>query len=436
MDVFPSPLRRRRAARLVALCLGLVHLAGCSGHAGAKPPARAALDLATFQSQYGRSLYEGLQALHVNAPVDALGDNTDPSGMHWTKCTNLGLDILTTLVAEKQKLVSANEAKKHVARVLGVLERLQTFAGIFPENIQIGASGAAAEVRDGKVRYSSIDSGWVTLILSITEARYRGTDPALAARAKRLVQAADYAVFVRNDGLMGDGLFTDPDGNRVSDPSFAYDNKNSEARPVVLALVGLGRLPASAWDNMHYGWTGQHGPWIAGSFHYNAFAELTGQLFFDEMKIARASLGRSHSNYVGASIRVAETRGHAIWGYAPACENATGYTEWGLDKADVMTPYAAAQLASTRDPRALRNLQTVLAALPADGKPLPDGLDPKTKQPYCHVARSLDQALLFLSIHAPAVQAMTRATPFYTSAEKRLRQMDRDSRPPPAADGQ
>jgi hypothetical protein len=181
---------------------------------------------------------------------------------------------------------------------------------------------------------------------------------------------------------------------------------------------------------MRYGWTSQHGAWIGGSFHYNAFAELTGQLFFDEMKLAPESLGKSHTNYVTLTRSVAESRGHAIWGYAPACDSAQGYTEYGLDKPDAVAPYAAAQLASTRDPRALANLQSVLAALPADGKPLVDALDPRTKQPSCHVSRSLDQALVFLAINAPAVQSLTRAAPFYASAEKRLRQMDRDHKPP------
>jgi hypothetical protein len=181
---------------------------------------------------------------------------------------------------------------------------------------------------------------------------------------------------------------------------------------------------------MHYGWTSQHGAWIGGSFHYNAFAELTGQLFFDEMKLAPRSLGTSHTNYVTVTRSVAEARSHAIWGYAPACDNAKGYTEYGLDKPDVVAPYAAAQLASTRDPRALANLQTVLAALPSEGKPLVDGLDPKTKAPYCQVSRSLDQALVFLAINAPAVQTLTRAATFYASAEKRLKQMDRDHKPP------
>jgi len=430
MSAVSSPLpRARRAPRAAALCLGLAHLVGCARPADAKPPARSALDLATFQKQYDRPLHDGLRSLHVKLPVDVLGDNTDPSGMLWTKCTNLGLDILATLVAESRSLVTQNEARLHVARVLDVLEHLQTFSGIFPEHIVLNG-GAAAEVRDGRVRYSSIDSGWVTAILGITEARYRSRDPALAARARKLVENADYGVFVRGDGLMGDGISTDQSGNRALEPTFAYDNKNSEARPIVLALIGLGRLPPSAWDNMHYGWTSQHGAWIGGSYHFNAFAELTGQLFFDEMKLAPGTLGKSHTNYVTVTSRIAEARGHTIWGYAPACHNISGYTEYGLDRTDVVAPYAAAQLATTRDPRALLNLQTVLAALPSDGKPLPDGLDPTTKAPYCHVSRSLDQALLFLAVNAPTVQSLTRAAPFYASAEKRLRQMDRDHRAP------
>jgi hypothetical protein len=237
-------------------------------------------------------------------------------------------------------------------------------------------------------------------------------------------------VFVK-DGLMGDGIWVDANsGAKVADPDFAYDNKNSEARPIVLALLGMGMLPASAWDKMAYGWATQQGVQVAGGFYFNAFVEMTGQLFFDEMALAPDTLGKSHRNYVTATIRLAEANKQQVFGYAPACNLQTGYSEYGLDKPDVVSPYAAAQLAATRDPRAVQNLDKVLAALPNTGVPLPDGIEPKTNTPYCTAARSLDQSLVFLGVNAPALQRLTRATSWYPSAERRLRQMDRDYRPP------
>ena len=95
---------------------------------------------------------------------------------------------------------------------------------------------------------------------------------------------------------------------------------------------------------------------------------MTGALFFDEDKLAPQSLGKSHKNYVEATIRVAKRSGHRMFGYAPACDAENAYAEFGLDRPDAVSPYAAALLTMTGDPRALANFNRVLESLP--GTPL------------------------------------------------------------------
>ena len=158
--------------------------------------------------------------------------------------------------------------------------------------------------------------------------------------------------------------------------------------------------------------------------------ELTGQLFFDEMALAPESLGLSHRNYVEASARIARAKQHLVWGYAPSCEPPEGYAEFGLDRPDVVTPYAAAALATTGQPLAMHNLTRVLEALDWTGGPVADALDPVTALAVCPRARMLDQSLLFLALYADSLRDLARATPWYASAEARLRDMDRTHRPP------
>jgi hypothetical protein len=389
--------------------------------------------LTELRQRHNRHLLDGMLGMRSNEAGGELivGDNTDPWGMSWTKCTNLGIHIMTTLVAEQRGLVEDTDARDDIRRIVDILGTLRTHRGIFPENIQI-RGGITGEVVDGRSRFSSIDSAWVTLALSLVQARYKGEGEALAADAAGLIAKQDYRTFVGSDGMMGAGYFVDvASDKKVEDIPFSYKDRNSEARPLVLALVGMNQLPATAWTKTYYKWGSREGLVLAKGWHFSAFVEMTGALFFDEAKIAPKSLGKSHENYIEASIRVAKRNGHLLWGYAPACDAQNAYAEFGLDRPDSVSPYAAALLTLTDNPQAVQNMSRVLDALPRDGRALPDGLEPRTGAVSCDVARLLDQGLLFLALNADVLRGLVQKTPWYASAERRLKAMDRNDTPPP-----
>jgi hypothetical protein len=379
--------------------------------------------LAALQERYNRGLHQGLlnmRSSEASADQLIMGDNTDPWGMTWTKCTNLGIHLIATLVAEHRGLIQAAEAKQQIRGVVDILSRLRGHRGIFPENIQI-RGGIAGEVLAGRARYSSIDSAWVTVALSLVNARYKSdTDDeavGLSTDAAALVARQDYRAFVGADGMLGAGFFVDvATDTKVEDIAFSYSDRNSEARPLLLALVGMGQLPNSAWDKTYYRWGSREGLPLALGWHFSAFVEMTGALFFDEAKLAPRSLGVSHENYIRASFRVAQRNGHQLWGYAPACDAENAYAEFGLDRPHSVSPYAAALLTMTGNVRAVENLSQVLGGLPDDGRALADGLDPRTGTVSCGVARALDQGLLFLALNADVVRGLVRKTAWYPSA--------------------
>jgi len=382
-------------------------------------------------SKYGALVYGGLQAFRVpsHGSAQVAADNTGNFGLGWSKSTNVGLDLLTQLVAERVALASATTSAERVADVLSTLESLRTFRGLFPEFIKLDGV-AHAEIKDGTIRYSTIDSAWVTVALSVAQARYREDRPELARRAQALIERQDYASFVVAN-LLSSGTSIDAQSGRVVESGrFSYGDRNSEARPLVLALIGLGLLPPAVWDTMSYRWTERAGLALADGYRMSAFVELTGQLFFDEMALAPRSLGLSHRNYVEASARVARPKRHIVWGYAPSCEPPDGYAEFGLDRPEVVTPYAAAQLATTGQPLAKQNLTRVLDALDWSAGPVADALDPLTARGVCTSARMLDQSLLFLALYSDALRSLAHAAPWYPAAEARLRDMDRTHRPP------
>lgn len=399
----------------------------------APPSTPSTPSLADLQQWHNAILHQGLVGLRsAEAPPDQpiVGDNTDPWGMTWTKCTNLGIDLITTVVAIEQRLVPEAAGRAHIQSVLGTLGRLPTFHGIFPENIVI-RGGVGPEVVAGKTRYSSIDAAWVTVALSIVEAHFRASDPALAQAAQALLAPQDYRVFVGADGLLGAGFYVDvATQQKVDVIPFSYNDRNSEARPLLLALVGMNMLPASAWDKTLYTWTHRDGLTLASSWHYSAFVEMTGALFFDEAALAPQTLGKSHASYIQATQSVAAKRGHRFFGYAPACDANNAYAEFGLDRPDAVSPYAAALLTLTGDAMALRNFHDILQALPRTGTALPDGIDPATGAVSCPVARVLDQALMFLALNADVVRGLVGKTSWFASATDRLRAMDKMLLPP------
>ena len=426
-----GPANARRL--LAALSVWVVAFAGAPGPARADGPGLSS-SRSSLQDQYDPQLLSGFMGLRAPADVGGghlVGDNTDANGLRWTKCTNFGIDLLVTLAAEAKGLVSPAEARAHVGGVVDVLSGLATFAGIFPEVIRLDPNDVHAEEVDGRVRYSSIDSAWVTVALSLVDASYQGVDDALAAKARLLVAKQDYSVFVDPNGTMSAGFVVEARTRQRGESfPFSYDDLNSEARPLVNALVGLGKLPISAWNGMRYRWVRKEGRILARGWNYSAFVEMTGQLFLDETSLAPRSLGRSHSAYIEATMAVARRNGHAVFGYAPACDPVHGYSEYGLNRPTLVSPYAAAELATTGNPGALANLERVLRAVPPDGHPAPDGLEPKSGQVLCRVARALDQGLLFLSLNVDTVWRLARRASWYADAERRIADLDRTARPP------
>jgi hypothetical protein len=410
--------------RALVLLLCLVTLPFGASRADEGRGAAAPLTLAELRGRYNPLLQAGLLGLRSKEAPGMLvvGDNNDPWGMTWTKCTNLGIDLLATMVAEARGLIKAKRARRDVRQIVRILSKLDTHLGIFPENLAL-RGGIKREVVDGRVRFSSIDSAWVTLALSLVQARYVG-EP-LGREAGALISRQEYRSFLRSDGLLGAGYYVDVASDRpVEEIAFSYQDRNSEARPLVLALVGMGQLPESAWDKTSYAWEQREGLELAKGWHYSAFVEMTGALFFDEAQIAPLSLGKSHENYIAASLRVAQRNGHQLWGYAPACDARNAYAEFGLDRPDSVSPYAAALLTLTGNSSAVQNLGQVLSLFPNDGRALPDGLDPHTGSVSCGVARVLDQGLLFLALNADVVRDLAQRTPWYPSARARLAAMD------------
>lgn len=379
----------------------------------------------------GPDLYEGVKALRRADAHEFARDNTGEGGDTYTKPTNVGLDILSALVAEEDKHASPQETLAHVLKVMDGVESLKTHRGIFPEYIKLDAGRVYTEEKDGQIRFSSIDSAWLHFALSVAEARYRADRPALALRMKKLLDQADYTVFLHGGGRLfrhGFTLSASTDAVVSVTPwPHNYDNKNSEARVLVPFLVAAGKLPETVWENMFYRWTRLEGLPLAEGWKMSAFVELTGNIYFDEPSLAPGTLGLSHRNYLKAAQKIAADRGFALYGWAPCYGPDDGYTEYGLTRPDAAAPYGAALLTTLDDAKAWENLEKMLqlSSLGNPQKPLPEALDSKTGEILNKRSLSLDQNLLYQAVRKDTVRKLVARTAWAKKARQFLKSMDR-----------
>jgi hypothetical protein len=384
-----------------------------------------------------QDLYLGLKAMRSPAVYfEFPADNTGHGGGTYTKPTNIGLDLISSLVAVEAGHESAEISRAHVIRMVEGLEKLDKHLGVFPEFIKLEGTGPFGEVDQGKTRYSSLDSAWLHFGLSVAEAYYRHSEPELAGRMKALIDPAGYAHYVQDEGKsFRHGVTVSTAGEAAAPWDHKYDNLNSEARVVLAYLTAAGKVPRTVWDSMFYRWTTVQGLPIAEGWHMNAFVEMSGNVYFDEMKLAPKTLSLSHRNYLKACQIIADNEDLVLYGWAPCFNEEDFYSEYGLDRTEVATPYAAALLTTFDDRGAWENFRKMLKFIPSHTppRPLPDALSSKTGEILNKRALSLDQNLLYHAVNKDIVRRLVARTDWYPRAAELMKGID--ERHGPTADG-
>jgi len=376
----------------------------------------------------GEASYLALKTLHSPAVAyEFTVDNTGPGGRTYTKSTNIGLDILSTLTAVEQGVEDPQVARDHIATVAKGLSTLRCYEGIFPEYVHIAPDGVFADVSNGRIRFSSIDSAWLHLALSVAEDYYRKKDPVLSQSLGGFVEEAHYGIFLHDGNKIRHGVTVDSmDNTVVEEWPYNYDNKNSEARLCVVFLTAIGKIPDNVWRDMTYKQTNVFGVSVADGWKLSAFVELTANTYFDEDRLAPMTLGRGHTHYLEACRRVATQRGYSLFGWAPCYNPQDRYQEYGLSNPEVTTPYAAALLTTVGNPLALQNFHKVVKSIKFSVQPMlfPDALDSRTGVVLNQRVLSLNQNLLYQALARDAVQRVMAQSRWYKKAEGLIRKMD------------
>ncbi|MBL0058793.1 MAG: hypothetical protein IPP35_06735 [Elusimicrobia bacterium] len=380
------------------------------------------------------AVYQALKTLRAPArqfefPVD----NTGPGGRTYTKSTNIGLDLLSTVAALEQGQEDPFLGLEHVRRVVQGLSTLRTHRGIFPEYVHLNEDGAVADVADGRIRYSSVDSAWLHFALSVAGHYFRPVDPALARAMEKQVDAADYSLFLHDDNRRfrhGVTVLADDDSVAEAWP-YDYDNKNSEARLLIVFLTAAGKIPPDVWRAMTYDTVQVEGLTVADGWKLSAFVELAGNIYFDEAAIAPCTLGAHHLRYVEASRRIAFRRGFRFYGWAPCYGPGDTYQEYGLSHPEVVSPYAVALLATVGEKEALLNFHKFVQSSPslAGAAPFPDAVDPRTGGVLNRRALSLNQNLFYHALSKDALRRVVARAGWHAKASRLIADMDEEPRP-------
>ena len=116
-------------------------------------------------------------------------------GKSRTRPTNIALGWISTIVALEKGELNSQDARAHIVKTLKALTKLPTYKGLFPEDILIRDGVLKPEVKDLRVRFSTLDSGWATYALKLI-GKYYSNDTEITDLVNRLTKKANYRAFI------------------------------------------------------------------------------------------------------------------------------------------------------------------------------------------------------------------------------------------------
>jgi hypothetical protein len=382
-----------------------------------------------FLVRVAADTWRGLVALadrESGLPVDHVrldGNGRDgPDVGDYTNITNVGLRLLAIAAASDLGLVTPDDARAMVARLLATLDGLETYRGLFFNYYDTTSLERSSNF------LSFVDTSWLTAGLIAT----RTTFPELAAHCTTLIDRMRYDLFYdRKRRAISHGYFV----HRRAPSRYDYGVLYTEARLGALLAIGKGDMPEDAWFAMirtypascagqsgtpvdvaqrrirghtvvngHYSWEGTT---FVPSWGGSMFEALMPALVLDEARLAPRSLGPNDVLHADVQRRYATgTLHYPVWGMSPsAIPDQEGYREYGVPPLGArgympgaVTPHAAALALLVTPGPAIANLRALAEgfAVYADYGYY-DAVDPRTGA----VARAylaLDQSMLFLAL--------------------------------------
>ena len=336
------------------------------------------------------SLIEERTGLVVDkARIDARGNVVQLRGnadFMKTSPTNIGLGIVSVIIARDQRWMSREEAQASLTKMVSTLEKMERHQGFWYNwyNLASLDRNGAPQVTLNRF-LSSVDNANLTASLWVLREAVDGT--ALAGRVQELLDAQDWNFFyTRQVWLMNHGY----DAAKGSYSPYDYGTFNTEARLLSFISVLQG-VDQRAWDGMSRDVLPDKSGKILVVTSWGG--SLFETLFADIFMNAPDPIAQNNRDTVTIHRNKAQELGYKIWGWSPALDPNGIYRESGVPEigargggqgypVGAVSPYSSLLAARYVDPKMIaENLNNMRALNPqaySQNFGYRDVIDPKT----------------------------------------------------------
>lgn len=323
----------------------------------------------------------------TNLVLDHIRTGDAPLAADYTSITNIALDILAAISADKLGIISKKAALQHIDGILSSLEKLDRWKGFFYNFYNVHSLNATKQF------VSTVDNGWLAVSLVVLRQTY---SKEFSERANEILKSIDFNELLdpeNNQFVIG------YDREKQEMTSAHYGLISSEARIVSLYAIGSGSIPSNQWwflyrtppeawkwqkqnpkgkitsqDGIDYfqGYYEYKGKKIIPSWGGSLFEFLMPTMIIQEQKLAPDSLGINNKIATEVHIDYAlKEKGYPVWGMSP-CGITDGkswrYVELGVPSIAVkgypdrplITPHVSFLALETMPAEAFENIRKFL----------------------------------------------------------------------------
>ncbi len=266
--------------------------------------------------------------------VDHIRVGDAPLASDYTSPTNIAIDLMSVVAAEKMKLISRAEALERLSEKLRKIEKLRRWKNLYYNFYETTKMG----VTRGFI--SSVDNGWLGIALVVVR---QAMGRELYREATKILNRMDFGEFLDYENNQ---LSLGFDSERNDLVSTHYGMLISEARVTSFLGIGKGDLPEEHWWSLYrtppsaWSWQSQkpkgHDVEHAGHAYFQGYYQYDdikivpswgGSLFeflmptlvLDEKNQAKQSFGINNFNAVQVQKDYAlKKQKYPIWGLSPA----------------------------------------------------------------------------------------------------------------------
>lgn len=356
--------------------------------------------------------------------VDHIRTGDAPLVSDYTSPTNIAMDLMGIVAAEKMKLIPRAEAIRRLSDKLKKIENLRRWKNLYYNFYET----TKLSVTRGFI--SSVDNGWLGIALVVVRQAFDGE---LAGEATKILQRMDFSEFLDYENNQ---LSLGFDSERQELVRTHYGMLISEARATSLLGIGKGDLPQDHWWSLYrtppasWKWQSQkpkgreveHGGMIyfQGYYQYgdkpivpswggSLFEFLMPTLILDEKNQAAQSFGLNNLRAVQAHQDYAlNKQKYPIWGLSPAATTngrTWKYGEYGLKMIGVkgypdhgiVTPHVSFLTLNVDPEGAIQNIRKMLDMKMYGEYGFYDSIQLKTGRVNTQYL-ALDQGMSFLAL--------------------------------------